>query len=429
MKNFRGIKITKSIALTRALLSLLCASSLCLSGCGVSDFASAVNFENEIKVYDTTGELVDSAISVIEEAENEDNEVQVSAKNLTLIKDSVVFDGGSSTYAYDKLSDSAKQTYDEIRTILEGVMDEVILSTVDTDEIDLAFKAVMIDHPEIFYVNGYTLGKYLVDGKLEKVSFTGTYTMTAEEVQEKQKIVDEYVERALMSAPISDDYEKIKYVYEYLIANNIYDLNSPNNQNILSVVENGRTVCQGYAKMMQLMLARLDIFCTLVNGRGQSSESEDWGSHVWNLVKCNGEYYHVDVTWGDSVFNLSDTSGRELPDVDINYEFMLVPDSFLMGTHEAKPVVELPTCVSLTDNYYVREGLYFENVDDEKLEIAFTKALTGGKRILYLRASDGIVLEQLSTYLFDEQNVFRYTGQDNARYAMLEDRNLIMITL
>ena len=451
MRNFQGIKKTTVTAFRRTMILLLCASSLCLSGCdGAKDIArelgrraaraeksddvtfpeeSVIHFENEIKVFDTTGELVDTKKPVISEAEAEDNAEQMSAKNLPLIKDEVIFDGGSSTYAYSKLSESAKRTYDEIRTILEEYLDEVVLSTLDTDEIDLAFKAVMIDHPEIFYVKGYTLGKYLLNDELVKISFTGSYTMTKEEAEPKKKLVDEYVERALMNAPISDDYEKIKYVYEYLVANNSYDFSAPDNQNVLSVVQNGRTVCQGYAKMMQLMLSRLDIFCTLVNGIGISDDFESPSAHVWNLVECNGEYYHVDVTWGDSAFSLSDSSGNELPEIDINYEFMLVPDRLLEGTHEPKPVVELPPAVSMTDNYYVREGLYFSGVDDMKLRAAFDKAFSQGEKMLFLKTNNEMTLERLKEYLFDEQNVFEYTGQDNARFAILEDRNLIMITL
>ena len=31
-------------------------------------------------------------------------------------------------------------------------------------------------------------------------------------------------------------------------------------------------------------------------------KTTEGGNHAWNLVKCNGDYYYVDTTWGDPVF-------------------------------------------------------------------------------------------------------------------------------
>lgn len=447
----RNFRVTKPIKIT----AVICAASLCLCACDNldeaaeelaaalagetesalsdsrddnSDESDIISFENEIMVYDEVGDLVESQVSVIDEAEQEDNYTQLSAGNLATVALNA-FDGGSSSYAYNKLSPSAQKTYKEIHSILTEVLDDVILTGKDTDEIDLAFRAVMVDHPEIFYVNGYSLGKYMIDGKLNKISFGGTYTMSKEEVEQKRKLVDEYVEKVIMKAPVSGDYEKIKYVYDYLVNNNTYDLSAENNQNILSVVEGGRTVCQGYAKMMQLMLARLDIFCTLVNGSAKSGEDTEYNAHVWNIVKCNGEYYNIDATWGDSIFKLINTDGGASPQVDINYEFFMVPDSELKDSHRPEPVVEMPECFSLDDNYYVREGLYFEVVDEEQLSEAFERGYAKGESILFLKAMDSEVFGELFDYLITDHNVFQYTGTDNVRYVDAEARNLIMISL
>lgn len=427
MKNSREIKNTHVIILAAVLIFSLCGCDVSIEETGVFN-DSAISFENEIEVYDTTGSLIDTDLSVIEQAEEEDNEALLTADNLEEVK-ADVFDGGSSTYAYSHLEPSAQQTYREIHSILHDALEEVVLTCVDTEEIDLAFRAVMVDHPEIFYVNGYSLGKYMVNGEISKITFSGTYTMSKDEIDKKRTLVDQYVELALMQAPVSDDYEKIKYVYEYIIKNNTYNLLADNNQNILSVVEGGETVCQGYAKMMQLMLERLDIFCTLVNGLGKSGDSDDYTSHVWNIVKCNGEYYNLDATWGDSAFTLIDSEGGQVPEVDINYEYFLVPDKMMEGSHQPQPVVKMPECNTHKDNYYLREGLYFDSVDTEHLKNAFEREYSKGTRMMFIKASDGYVFDDLCRHLFDEQNVFDYMGQENVRYVAFKERNLIMISL
>ena len=58
-----------------------------------------------------------------------------------------------------------------------------------------------------------------------------------------------------------------------------------------------QSVCAGYSKATQYLLEQLGVFCTYVTGK-----TTEGGNHAWNLVKCNGDYYYVDTTWGDPVF-------------------------------------------------------------------------------------------------------------------------------
>ena len=59
----------------------------------------------------------------------------------------------------------------------------------------------------------------------------------------------------------------------------------------------GSTVCAGYAVAYRLVLEILGIENTmLVNNK----EAEDPAYHIWNYVKYNNEWRHVDVTWNDS---------------------------------------------------------------------------------------------------------------------------------
>lgn len=393
----------------------------------------------DIKVYSTEGDLIEPEISVVE-VEDGTGFYEENVNKLQKASDfSLHAEEHNDCYAYNRLNNSERVAYLEIYNILNLMKDDVLLSSKDTEEIDHAFKCVMVDHPEIFYVKGYSVGKYMVGTLIDCVSFTGTYTLSRDEVANKRDEIENYITKVIDKAPEGDEYDKIKYVYEYLIDNNEYDINAPDNQNILSVVENGRTVCQGYAKMTQLILNRMGIFCTLVNGssKGGSRDSSDrfstdsngYQAHVWNIVKCNGRYYNIDTTWGDSAFTLIDNETGEMPTIDINYEYCLVDDSALLDTHKPNPVVTMPMCNSVNDNYYVREGLFFTEVSDNKVRAAFEKAYANGTKIVSFKCADSYVYNDLFEYLIDSQKIFDFIDSDNIKFVEYAERNMLLFSI
>lgn len=395
-----------------------------------------------IKVIDINGDVHETSVNVIDEGEAEDNAAEaLPARNLAQVAQNLTR-SGENDFAYSELTDSCRTCYLEIYAILSDLLEKVDLTSKDPDEIDLAFRAVMVDHPEIFYVKGYSIGKYMSGDVLKKIVFSGTYTMSKEEVEKGRQETDEYVSRVISGySGDGSDYDRIKYVYDYLIRNNEYVPESINNQNILSVVENGQTVCQGYTKAMQLILNKMGIFCTLVNGTACGSggvpnpedladvENAEWGGHVWNIVRCNGMYYNVDVTWGDAAITLMNADGMTSDNIDVNYEFFLVDDVSLDETHKPEPVVTMPRCNSMEDNYYIHEGLYFTGVDPDGFHRAFESSLASGQRIMFIKASSPEAFGEIRRHLFDEQNVFEYLGRSNVRYVEFAERNLIMISL
>lgn len=470
---FKVNRITKVI-------SLITAASLCLSGCGLADTLSdnpllnrlgltkaeddetyadesvqQYTSENSILVYDTSGSEITSSESVIDMMEDDDEDDDfVSAADLVAAGNDLKGDG-SSDYAYSKLSAEEQKTYDEILAILSEVASDVVLTTKDSTVVDHSFRCVLADHPEIFYVTGYSISKYMMNDEIQKITFKGAYTMDKAGVDSRKPEIDSYVNQCLsgISADASE-YEKVKYVYEYLIDHNTYDLDSENNQNILSVIENGVTVCQGYAKMTQLLLNKLGMFCTLVNGSAQNSsiaqtdadgtiydnstvsreeaeESGDtWGSHVWNIVMVDGEYYNVDTTWGDASFLYTDAGSEGyVQGPDINYDFLLVPDSMIKSTHMADPVVDMPVCTSMKNCYYVKEGLYFGTIDENQLKQAFDKAYANGDMFVSLKCSDSDVFNEMRKYLFEKEKIFNYMTGNSVKYVEYPDRYVLSIYL
>lgn len=363
-------------------------------------------FQNETET--KSGQLKEQAIEahtieerVVSLQKEPDGDVEQQAEKKLLMQEAQ-----ADSYAYQMLSEKEQAVYIEILWALLEFQDNVKLSTVSQEEITHVFQCVLNDHPEIFYVDGYTYTQYTVGDMLKKITFTGSYKIGRDEIIKRQAQIDEYVEKCLsgLSAD-ADEYETVKYVYEYLINHTEYDASTEDNQNICSVFLEGRSVCQGYAKATQYLLKQAGIRSTLVLGNVSGGEG-----HAWNLVQIDGEWYYVDTTWGDASYQAiggqDSYPKKAMP--TINYDYLCVTTKQLCTTHMIDNIVELPECTSMENNYYVREGFYLTTLDQKQLEHIFQNGYEKGSAYVTLKCSSEQLYKQLQEMLITEQNIFYY---------------------
>ena len=90
----------------------------------------------------------------------------------------------------------------------------------------------------------------------------------------------------------------------------------------------------------------------------------------------------------------------------INYDYFLVTTGEISKTHSFEDTIALPPCDSTQDNYYVREGLYFEGYDRQQLENIF--ASEGVKQADYvtLKCADTQVYNEMLSEIIDDRQIF-----------------------
>lgn len=321
-------------------------------------------------------------------------------------------------YAFGKLSEEEQEVYLEILDALVHFRENARLSSCDREQISRVFQCVLNDHPEIFYVEGYSFTEYTLGSILKKITFTGSYRFTPEEVEEKQRQIDDYVNQCLAGMPDdADEYEKVKYVYEYLIHHTDYDAGAKDSQNICSVFLERKSVCQGYAKATQYLLNRAGVFATLVLGRVVGGEG-----HAWNLVRIDGEYYYVDTTWGDASYQAVGGGAYPVEKIPtINYDYLCVTTEQMELTHTPDNVVELPLCSSIDANFYVREGVYFTEFDEEKIEKIFADSYERGDTYVTLKCEGPEIYRKMQEALIGQQEVFRYLNCPDKAVSYVEN--------
>lgn len=334
-------------------------------------------------------------------------------------------------YCYQQLDEPGRQWYRDIQRILASLGQEQELSPegleagLTEEDIDRIFCYVLADHPEYFYVDGYRYTKYSRMDRLVKIEFSGSYTCDSQECADRWERISEAAGALLAQAPAEgDDYEKARFVYETLIRSTDYVLDAPDSQNLYSVLVNGASVCQGYAKATQYLLNCLGIPCMLVQGQVEPGEG-----HAWNLLCLDGEYYYMDTTWGDASYRQAEGVDEEqgwIPQV--NYDYLCVTTQQLLRTHTPSKDVPLPECTATRDNYYVREGCLLDECEETVLRQAFDRAVSAGRQEISLKCTEESVYRQLLDHLIGQKEVFSYLGSDCSTLHYARNEKQLSIT-
>ena len=120
------------------------------------------------------------------------------------------------------------------------------------------------------------------------------------------------------------DFRKALFIHDYLATNCQYSRGCARGETYDKIVhsaysalctEGGVTVCQGYAEAYWLIAKELGLDCRII--------CSDDLCHAWNMVKVNGSWYQVDVTWDDMI----------LIDTALSYYYFLVSDATMKEDH------------------------------------------------------------------------------------------------
>lgn len=331
-------------------------------------------------------------------------------------------------YAYHCLTPAEQIWYRDMERILGCYGEKMYLGAdgleagLDDTDVDRIFQCVMGDHPELFFVEGYSFTQYLRGDKVISIEFSGTYNVDLDTALKRRDEIQAAAGEILAGVQAdASEYDKVKYVYDTLIRNTEYDLEAPDTHNIYSVFVNHRSVCQGYAKATQYLLNKLGVECALVLGAVDTGEG-----HAWNLVKVDGSHYFVDTTWGDVSYQVEDGGDAEdgggCAAPEINYDYLNVTTEELLRTHTIGGEVPMPVCTAKKANYYVREGALFTSYDREQMEALFRKAAESGQGSVTVKCSDRECFQEILTAFIDGQEIFDYLegGGNSVAYAKNE---------
>ena len=178
----------------------------------------------------------------------------------------------------------------------------------------------------------YTYDNRQTDGGYDyTISIVPQYYTDLEEEEEVDAKVKEILEETDFGF-VSSDLQRVQKIYDYIYENVSYDTVRKNHDGYhkkstayAALVQN-TAVCQGYAVAMFRLLEEVGVDCRVVTGIATYEGESEY--HAWNIVRIDGQYYNLDVTWDKELGNHdcflktdADLSGHERDEEFSSEEF------------------------------------------------------------------------------------------------------------
>ena len=330
---------------------------------------------------------------------------------------------------YNSLSTEEKQAYVKICTALNSFSKSTAMiyessSMADAKQfgrsITSLYREIVYEQSEIFWVDPYVSELVIqeLDGKC-KVFIEPTYILEKEDALTKKEQFDKTIEKIVNEAKKKPtDFEKILYVYDYILENCSYDESLVEDEDAKTTaitaygcLMEGKTVCSGYTLAFDAIMKRLGFECG-AEFNNYSSFSILTG-HVWNYCKIEGEYYYFDLTWDDTGYD-SDAYKKYF---DHGHEyFAITKEELEKSNFTLSPDAPTPPCNGKKYNYFIRNGYNLSVYSLEAAKELISKQVAQNYVIMRFD-SYGELLKAQSDLLEDGKIYDIVPGKDKIKYV------------
>ena len=263
-------------------------------------------------------------------------------------------------YYYNHMNKTQQSAYHNILQGFQNMADEILIPRLEPEELYNVFFQLRLDHPEIFWATGFRY-KYYQDSP--NLIFVPEYLFEKNKVKEHQRAMQARVEKLVRPVKDKSEWEKEKFVHDFICENVRYDkLKKAYSHEIIGPLGQGVGVCEGIAKAVKVLCDALGLWCMIVIC-GNNPEKGIKYRHTWNIVKLGGKYYHMDVTFDNSLSHNG-----------IRYDYFNLDDKNIFRDHEPL-IAPAPHCTD-GDHFYYRE----KKLSFTKQEDVYKRALQTAKK-------------------------------------------------
>lgn len=312
---------------------------------------------------------------------------------------------GVTRYYYEQLDTREKNAYAAIIAEIEGFPQRIEIPSLTHDQLSRVFEALTYDNPILMMLGT----KCYISMEKGTAYFRCDYRYSQAEYQQKRAAVEAAVKELLAGMDQDgSDWEKELYIHDIVVRMCQYSNTGQTDESTAyGTLVTGQAACEGYARSMKLLLDYAGIEAYVISGKAQEEDGKTQ-NHMWNIVKIDGNYYHLDATWDDPVGKNGENG--------IQHVFFNLSDTDISNTHSgfnsANP------CDKDDANYYVKHGTYFSQYGDStrtQITEALTQQLKHDKKRVELKFSTPEIYKQARMGLVEDEQIYRIL--ENAKRA------------
>lgn len=196
-----------------------------------------------------------------------------------------------------KLNTGDKIIYERMLNDFSLLRVESDLGNKSSEDAISLYKSLYYDHVELFYLS-------TMPQLLQNMGFFGVKNIIRSKHIFSEKEILNYKSKMLyvveklknITNSLTDEIDKEVAICDYFIENVYYEINNKLNQNAATVIVYNKGQCSGIAKAIKYIFDCLGMYCLVVDGTLTDNTKGITGAHAWNIVRINGQYYHLDVT-------------------------------------------------------------------------------------------------------------------------------------
>ena len=169
------------------------------------------------------------------------------------------------------------------------------------EEVDKIQQFIVLDHPELFWFKKLMCCD--IFGKIDtRFNINIIYRYSKEEaVNTNNRIKPKYESIINEANKCKTDKDKIDLVRERLMGIGNYSVDKEDNvsdyYNLVSIFDTGNSMCGGFSYGFKFIMDRVGVTSIAVTDIRQKSSD----SHIWNMVKIDGDWYNLDISFDDSL--------------------------------------------------------------------------------------------------------------------------------
>ena len=269
-------------------------------------------------------------------------------------------------FYYAMLSSKSQNIYNAILDAVANGKNDVFvdLSCLQEDELNKIIEAVFDDNPQ-FYTESNWKCTYTDEMLTFKTPIVSVYN-SKEDIGFLLRFAQAVRKNCFT------EYEKIKYVHDFMINSIKFDHEEIEtkkfdraNHQAIGALYTGKSVCEGIARLTQLLLQMCGVQAIYCSGRTLDNDRDDdreSNGHAWTVVSINGKYYHLDVS--HDICLTKAKNQKSYCYFNLTYED-IIKDHQLDYDAEFRRL----SCDSVHHNYFHYNKLLFSSLNELKIAL------------------------------------------------------------